>query len=113
VAGPDTRRLGPSILALPVAGLDHLAACVVALTGTLGEPPPDRPFAGHVTLARARGGGRRGGRGGGRIGGPAGGGTALSAAFSAEWEVHEVTLVSSTMHPQGARYEIVSGYELA
>jgi 2'-5' RNA ligase len=109
VAGPATRRLGPSILALPVLGLERLAAAVVALTATVGEPPPDRPFAGHVTLARARRG--RGTReaGGGRSRGV---GDLGGAPFSASWEVGEVTLVASTLHPHGARYAVVARYGL-
>ena len=32
-----------------------LAAAVASTTGHLGQPPPDRPFHGHVTVARYRG----------------------------------------------------------
>jgi 2'-5' RNA ligase len=110
VAGPATCRLGSSILVLPVNGLDPLAASVVAVTAALGEPPPDRPFAGHVTLARARRGRGTGEAGSGRdrqrVAGLAG------AAFSASWEVGEVTLVGSTLHRHGARYDIVARYGL-
>lgn len=52
--GPAVSRLGRSVLCVPVAGLDDLAAAVVAATVHLGEPPPARRFAGHVTLARLR-----------------------------------------------------------
>jgi 2'-5' RNA ligase len=82
-----------------VGGLDALAASVVARTAALGEPPPDRPFSGHLTLARAK----RGDRG---VAGLAG------VAFTASWEVGEVTLVASTLHPHGARYDIVARYHL-
>jgi 2'-5' RNA ligase len=99
-AGPATRRLGPSVLALPVNGLEPLATSVVALTAAIGEPPPDRPFSGHLTLARAKRGGGRG------VAGLTGG------QFWASWEVNEVTLVASTLHPRGARYEIVARYHL-
>ncbi len=131
VAGPATRRLGSSILALPVAGLEGLAASVVAATATLGEPPPGRPFSGHLTLAREGRGRRRGGVKGVGLaerpgaGGARGGGEPAEAghrprglaglagrAFSATWEVSELTLVASTLHPHGARYDIVARYPL-
>ncbi|HVM01677.1 MAG TPA: 2'-5' RNA ligase family protein, partial [Acidimicrobiales bacterium] len=51
VLGPATGRFGRRVLHLPVAGLDDLAAAVVAATAGVGEPPEDRPFAGHLTLA--------------------------------------------------------------
>ena len=43
VAGPLTGLLGSSIVMLPVGGLDDLAAAVVALTASVGEPPPFTP----------------------------------------------------------------------
>jgi RNA 2',3'-cyclic 3'-phosphodiesterase len=97
-AGPATALLGPSLLVLPIAGLDHLAARVVDLTATLGEPPPLRPFSGHVTLARAKRGVR--------VGHLAG------ASLSATWPVCEVTLVASDLHPEGARYSTVAHFPL-
>ena len=54
VVGPTVSRLGRSVLCVPVAGLDRLATEVVDATSHLGEPPPPRRFAGHVTLARLR-----------------------------------------------------------
>ena len=52
--GPAVSRLGRSVLCVPVAGVDELAAAVVLATAHLGEPPPARRFAGHLTLARLR-----------------------------------------------------------
>jgi 2'-5' RNA ligase len=99
VAGPTVVRLGPSILCIPVAGLENLAAAVVAATAGLGEPPPERPFRGHITLARAqRGIDVR---------------ALAGQSFSAEWPVGEVTLVSSETRPSGARYRVVAGYPVA
>jgi len=96
VAGPTVVRLGPSILCVPVAGLEDLAAAVVAATAGLGEPPPERSFRGHVTLARAKRGVDV---------------RALAGqSFSAEWPVSEVTLVASETRPSGARYRVVAGY---
>jgi 2'-5' RNA ligase len=97
-AGPATALLGRSLVVWPVAGVDDLAARVVELTASLGEPPPSRPFSGHVTLARAK---------------PGTGVNHLAGApLSATWPVSEVTLVASDLHPQGARYSIVAHFPL-
>ncbi len=42
VAGPALERLGPSVLSLPVAGLDDVAAAVSKLTSGYGQPVGDR-----------------------------------------------------------------------
>lgn len=52
--GPAVSRLGRSVLCVPVAGLEDLADAVVVATAHLGEPPPERRFAGHLTLGRLR-----------------------------------------------------------
>jgi 2'-5' RNA ligase len=94
VAGPAVGRFGDRVLHIPVTGLDVLAELVVAATGRYGEAPDDRPFHGHLTLARARG-------------------RSLDlraltgAPFDARWAVREVTLVRSTTAPTGARYEVL------
>jgi RNA 2',3'-cyclic 3'-phosphodiesterase len=94
VAGPVVERLGRGILCLPVGGLEALAHAVVALTGGLGEPADDRPFRGHLTLARAK---------------PGVDLTPLvGAPCSATWPVSEITLVASDTRPDGARYQIVA-----
>ena len=93
--GPETGRFGRRVLHVPVAGLDDLAAVIVAATAAVGEPPEDRAFAAHVTLARARA--RRG--------------TDLrvltGAPLAARWTVEEVCVIESHLHPRGARYELV------
>ena len=53
--GPRVGTLGAEIVAVPVAGLDDLAAAADAVL----DDPPDRRFRGHVTLARVRRGRRR------------------------------------------------------
>jgi 2'-5' RNA ligase len=99
VAGPAVARLGPSILCMPVAGLEDIAASVAAATAGVGERPPDRPFRGHITLARAKRGVDV---------------RALSGqSFSEAWPVAEVTLVASETRPSGARYRAVAGYPIA
>lgn len=55
--GPGTSKFGNSILYIPVSGADELAATVVDGTRHIGKPPDNRPFVGHLTLARAQRGG--------------------------------------------------------
>jgi 2'-5' RNA ligase len=94
--GPEVGRFGRRILHVPVAGLDAQASSVAALTADVGEPPEDRPFRGHITLARVRA--RRGVDLRPLAGAP----------IAASWPVDEIVLVESHLHPKGARYEIVS-----
>ena len=53
--GPRVEQLGRGVLVVPAHGLGDVAAAVASRTGHLGRPPPDRPFAGHVTVARYKG----------------------------------------------------------
>lgn len=53
--GPAVEPLGRGVLVVPAGGLDDLAAAITSATRHLGRPPPDRPFAGHVTVARHKG----------------------------------------------------------
>jgi 2'-5' RNA ligase len=93
VVGPRLTVLGRGVLCVPVAGLDDLAAVVQAVTRGIGRPAPDRPFRGHLTLARAK---------------PGVDLRALSdTPFVAQWAVREVTLVASDTRPDGARYEVI------
>src|SRR5205823_1803083 len=91
-AGPHPRSLGRGVLVLPVEGLDVLAARLAAATGEVGQPPPDRPFRAHITLARAR-----------RPGALAGVGE-LAGGVSGRWQVTEIALVQSELRHDGARY---------
>lgn len=52
--GPTLKRLGRGVVMLPVSGLDGLAAAVTEATGHIGQPPPNRRFTGHMTMARFR-----------------------------------------------------------
>src|SRR5262245_7449378 len=54
VLGPRPRRLGASVLVMPVAGLDDIATAVLSATAEIGRPPENRRFHGHVTLARLK-----------------------------------------------------------
>jgi 2'-5' RNA ligase len=97
--GPATGCLGRGILQVPVQGLDELARATVDATAGVGQPPDHRSFHGHLTLARARG--RRGDLRRLR-------GTPLAA----RWKVAELTLVASTPHRDGSRYEVVASLPL-
>jgi RNA 2',3'-cyclic 3'-phosphodiesterase len=94
VAGPRVERLGRGVLCLPVAGLDDLAERVNAATAGIAVPEPDRPFKGHLTLARAKPGADLRPLAGARL--------------SASWPVEEVTLVASQTRPDGATYHVLA-----
>ena len=123
VAGPEPKRLGNGVWMLPVTGLEMLAAAVDGLLDArsgapdapdaadatnapdapdapdaTGPVPPERPFTGHLTLARAK-------RPSALRGLPA-------TAVKSTWNVDEVTLVSSTLHPHGARYEVIERWRI-
>jgi len=94
---PARARLGPGVdvladraLVVPVHGIDDLAAGVTAATAPIGDPPRRR-FTGHLTVARLQR----------RATVPA----ALGAYVTAEFDIAEIALVQSRLHPQGARYE--------
>ena len=99
--GPATRRLGRSVLVVPVAGLDGVAAAVDEALVGVGVAPDERPFTGHLTVARARG----------RASLPRG----LSGApLAGSWLVDDVTLVESTLHgARGSRYTVLERVPLA
>jgi len=93
--GPATRRLGRSVLVLPVAGLDEVAAAVDEALAGVGIARDDRPFRGHLTVARARG----------RASLPR---ELAGAPLAARWVVDEVTLVESTLRgARGSRYTVL------
>lgn len=93
VLGPRVSRLGRSVIVVPVAGLDDLAATVAAATADVGEPPDPRPYTGHLTLARLK---RRGAC---RIAG---------APFDDAFTVVEIELLRSELRAEGARYEVLA-----
>lgn len=96
--GPAVARITNEIAAVPVRGLDELATAVIDATRESGAPPPDRPFRGHLTVARSR---RRGDV------------TAvLGAPVVGSWDVSSVHVVRTELHPEGARYETLAVVEL-
>jgi len=100
-----TARLGPGVdvlsgrsLVVPVTGLDGLAAVLARRTEGLGEPPRRR-FVGHLTIARLK---------------PhATPPPALGSFIDTTFTVDEIALVSSRLHPDGARYTIESTWALS
>ena len=95
--GPAVARLGHGVVAVPVEGLGALAGAVVDVTADVGKPPPHRRFHGHVTVARLRAGARC---------------DLVGTPISGGFDVSEVLLVRSTLHPAGARYEVVRRWGL-
>ena len=98
--GPALGRFGGRVLHVPVEGLDPVATAVVNATADLGKPPEDRPFAGHLTLARVAKGVRVDLR------------PLVGEPVSGRWPVEEVTLVESRLSPAGARYEVIERHPL-
>lgn len=82
-------------MCVPVAGLDDVAAAVITATAAFGRRPEDRPFRGHLTLARVR-----------RGSGPAR--RLAGDPVAGSWTVTTAEVVRSHLHPAGARYEAVA-----
>ncbi len=96
---PARAHLGPAVdvfadraLVIPVDGIDELAGRVTERTRQIGEPPRKR-FLGHLTLARLKS----------NVSIP----RALGALVSADFDVEEIALVQSRLHPDGARYDTI------
>lgn len=98
--GPSVELLGRSVVCVPVAGLERLAAAVTEATASLGQSPEARPFYGHLTLARLP---RRGGVDPERW---------LGSPFEASWQVTKLEVVRSHRGPDGSRYETLSTLRL-
>lgn len=96
--GPGVDVVGERALVLPAHGLDALAAAVAAQTAAIGEPPRKR-FVGHLTIARVKPHAHM----------P----HALGAYLETGFDVDEIALVQSRLHPDGARYETLAGWPLA
>jgi RNA 2',3'-cyclic 3'-phosphodiesterase len=104
--GPTTAWFsGNRVLQIPVSGLDRTAAAVRAATRAAVPDPASgaSPFAGHLTLARARG--RRPDRL--MVAGLAG------LPCAAECEVNRFELVASQLSPDGPHYTSLAQFALA
>jgi len=96
--GPGVDVLSGRSLVVPVSGLDDLAAAIARRTVAIGEPPRRR-FIGHLTLARLKP----------QVAPP----PALGSFVDTTFVVDEIALVSSRLHPEGARYTIESTWALS
>jgi 2'-5' RNA ligase len=97
--GPAVTVLGRGVLMVPVEGLDEVARTVTEATRAVGQPPDDRPFRGHLTLARWRGRGR-------------GRSVLVGTELAGSFPVEELHLVRSTSGPEGSQYENVAALPL-
>lgn len=95
--GPATTWLSRKVLVVPVSGLEDLAERARTSTAGIGQPPEDRGFDGHLTLARRR-------RGGGEA--------PTSVPIDVDFEVGEVVLFSSTLSSAGAAHEALHRWAL-
>jgi 2'-5' RNA ligase len=86
---------GRQVLHVPVSGLDSLAQAVGDATAPWSQGAEDRPFSGHLTLARARG----------RVRLPA---RLAGATLGAQWGVEGFALMSSVLGRGGSHYETVA-----
>jgi 2'-5' RNA ligase len=93
VIGPTVTRLGKTVVALHVKGLDALAVAVTSATAAVGDPPDPRPFKGHLTIARLDRRARC---------------DTLGAVLNAHFAVREVHLVRSHLSSEKARYETIA-----
>ena len=100
VLGPATGRFDQRVLHVPVRGLDDVATRVVDATGHLGKPPDDRPFHGHLTLARVAKHAHVDLR------------PLAGTPIDAQWRVDSLCLVESRLSPAGSRYEVVERVSL-
>ncbi len=96
--GPATGFLGPGLVIWPVEGLRPVAERVERVTAHVGQPIPDRPFLGHITIAR-------GARGADLRRAPH-----LLSPLRASWPVTSLSLVRSELGPRGARYSDVRAF---
>ncbi len=92
--GPAFDALAEHSLVVPAAGIDELAAVVSHAVGPLGSFRSKRRLFGHLTVARL-----------GRRARPV---RSIGRRFDAEFDVDEVALVGSTLHPAGAVYETIA-----
>jgi RNA 2',3'-cyclic 3'-phosphodiesterase len=100
VAGPATEALGRGVLCVPVAGIDDIAAAARSATLPFNRSEDkDRPFVGHLTLARAR---RR-----------SVSRRAVGLPVEASWAVEDVRLMASRTGPAGSSYDVVARVGLA
>jgi len=89
--GPAVELLGRRVVSAPITGLEGLAHTVQSAVAHLGEHREDRPFRGHVTLAR--------------LGRSGGGHPCVGEPIAARWAVDDLALVRSHLRAGPAVYE--------
>ncbi len=94
--GPAVDMLDERALVVPAVGLDDVAADVAERTRHVGSEPQRKRFIGHLTIARVKS----------NVAMP----RALGALVDASFDVTEIALIQSRLHPDGARYETVETF---
>jgi RNA 2',3'-cyclic 3'-phosphodiesterase len=127
IIGPESERLGASVLCLPVAGLDVMAARVVAATAEIrrrARRSPGSAGSGEGSAGSGEGSASSGeGSASSGEGRPFRGHLTLArarrgatrevlrrlapVALSGVWDVEEITVVTSTLGGTGSRYRII------
>lgn len=93
--GPTVTLLGPTTVVVPVTGARPVHSAVLAATRSVGRPPDDRRFRGHLTLARLRGGDRP---------------EVLGRRVSGTFDGDAVHLVASTPDADGSDHEVLRSW---
>lgn len=88
--GPAIDMLGTHSVIAPVAGLDDLAAAVVDASDGIGTLAPRPTYTGHITVARVKRGAIVG--------------KVVGMMCESSFDVAEVALVESRLHPTGSTY---------
>lgn len=97
--GPAFDALAEHSLVIPVDGVDELAAAVRRAVAPLGSFQSKRRFIGHMTVAKLRRGAR-----------PE---RSIGRRFDASFDVDQVALVESTVHPDGVEYDTLAAWATA
>lgn len=96
--GPAIDMLGTHSVIAPVAGLDELAAAVVGATDGIGTLAPRSTYTGHITIARVKRAAivRK----------------VVGMLCESSFDVAEVALVESRLHPTGAVYTTLATWRI-
>ena len=100
-AHPELELVAAASGSSPVDGLAPIAASVVESTRSIGTPPDDRPFRGHITLARSKGRGK--------VPNTA---DFVGLPLSGAWTVDSIAVVASRLGAPRARYETIAAITL-
>lgn len=90
--GPQVERLAKTVVMIPAAGLDEVAAGVTQAFDGIGRSAPEHDFVGHLTIARLKG---RAQRRDGTV-------SVLCERITANFTATEVVLFASDLGADGA-----------